>query len=235
MARLVTLLQLRSDAKLYANERSSAFMSDSEWNRLVNMALAELYDLLVKARGHEYYEVSTELNTTAGSAIVALPQDFYELITLFARWNASPEGLEELDSLDHLGDQVDFRVLNTWTQFSPKAWRIRGQLLELFPTPSAVTTLEIRYVPAFQDLTADASTFDGVNGWEKLVTARAAMEALALQGLNAAGPSTIYQRERDRIEELAADRAAANPPTIRDVRGRGARGGWWSRLPWPTA
>jgi len=41
--------------------------------------------------------------------------------------------------------------------------------------------------------------------------------------------------ERQRIEGLAKDRAAANPPTIRDVRfGDDRPGRWWRRMPRPV-
>lgn len=231
--KLVTLATLRADTKLLANQRSSAFVTDPEVNRLVNLALAELYDLLVLAGGHEYYEQTASLSTTPGSAIVALPADMYRLITVIANWG--PQQLEELDSLNHLGDQVPYRNWNQWDQYTPKAWRMRGQLLEFFPTPTRATALELRYVPAFQDLANDAATFDGVNGWDRMVSARAAMELLALQALPAQAAEAIYLREHKRIEDLADQRACANPVTIRDVKGFEGGGRWWRRVPWPVA
>jgi hypothetical protein len=229
VASLVSLLEVRRLARLYANQRSTAFLDDTEWNTLINAARAELYDMLVESRGHEYFEQTATLATTSGSAILALPADFYELLSLILRWGATQ--LEELEALDHLGDQVPYREWNSWAQCSPKAFRIRGPLLELFPTPSAVTTVEMRYIPAVVALSSDAETFDSVNGWHKLVAARAAMEALGSQALPTAAAEKIYEREKDRIEGLASKRAAAHPSSIRDVRyGEGpGRGGWWRR------
>jgi hypothetical protein len=234
--RLVTLATLRDDSKLYANQRSSTFLSDAEWDRFINQAGTTLWDLLVSARGHEYYEQNVPLNTSPGSAIVALPQDFYQLITVIANWGS--QQLEELDSLDHLGDQTTFRNWGQWGQYSPKVWRVRGapsgHVLEFFPTPSAVTPLEVRYIPTWTDLESDSSTYDGINGFERLIALRAAIDALTLQNLPAAGQQQLYDREYDRIETMARDRAAANPPTIRDVRFGEGRGRW-DRLPWPVS
>lgn len=233
MAKLVSLATLRATTKLLANMRSNAFLSDAEINGFINQANYELYDLLVQARGHEYFLTVAPAATVAGTATVALPNAHYQMVTVFANWGA--QQLEELDSLDHLGDQVEYRNWNTWAQGSPKAWREREQLLELFPTPSRVTTLELRYIPTCTDLTVDGSTVDGVNGWDKLVSARAAMEILGMQGLPSGNAERVYLAARARIEELASERAAANPPTIRDVR-RGPSGnyrGWWRRLPPP--
>jgi hypothetical protein len=229
---LVTLLEARNLAKLYANQRSTAFLTNDEWDVLINAAGSEFYDLLVAAMGHEFFEKPATLATTSGSAIVALPADFYELITVFANWGAQQR--EELNDLGHLGDSADFQNWNQWAYLSPKAWRIRGALLEFFPTPSAVTTLEIRYIPPWPKLVGDAATFDAVNGWHKLVAARAAEEALGLQAMPSQFASGICERERERIEAMAADRATANAPTIRDVKFRGRN--YWDnrwRLPPP--
>lgn len=234
MARPVALADLRSRTLLYANQRSSAFLTADEVRGLINDAITELWDLLVGARGHEYYARNIPLTTAPGSPIVPAPQDFYEALTLFANWGA--QQLEELDSLDHLGDQCDFRNYSTWAQFSPKAWRLtQGNLFELFPTPSTQTNLELRYVPIFQPLTVEAETFDGVNGWEKMACARAAMEILALQNIPNGHIEKIYLLERQRIEGLAAERAAANAPAIRDVRFGGGSNRWWRRLPIPQS
>lgn len=233
MAKLVSLATLRADTKTLANMRSTAFMTDAEVDRIINQARTELYDLLVELRGHEYFEEPITLSTTRGSAIVAFPSDFFEIITVIANWGA--QQLEEIESLDHLGDQVDYRNWNEWAQWSPKAWRCRGQLLEFFPTPSAATQLEIRYVPVCRDLVGDADTMDGINGWDRLVSAKAAVEILGLQNLPASNAERVYAAARQRIEALASERAAANAPSIRDVRHgpSGARRGWWRRLPPP--
>jgi len=228
VAALVTLLETRNLAKLYANQRSSAFMTDADWDSLINAARAEFYDLLVDSRGHEYFEKLASLATTAGSQIVAMPADHYETLSIILRWGA--QQLEEVDALDHLGDQVGYRNWNSWAYQSPKAFREQGQLYEFFPTPSAVTALEIRYIPAAQTLVGDPATFDSVNGWHKLVAARAALEALGLQAMPTAATNAIYEREKERIENLASKRAAAHPSSIRDVRYGMERGSsWWRR------
>lgn len=228
MASLVTLAETRDLSRVYANQRSTAFLSNAEWNTLINAARAEFYDLLVEMRGHEYFEQTATLATTPSSAILALPGDFYELLSLILRWSATQ--LEELEALDHLGDQIPYREWNSWAQWSPKSFRIRGPLLELFPTPSAVTTVEMRYIPAATVLVADGDVFDSVNGWHKLVAAKAAMEALGSQALPTTAVEKILASERERIEGLASKRAAAHPSSIRDVR-YGLDGGrsWWRR------
>jgi hypothetical protein len=219
MARSVTLSQLRSDALLYADERpnsASTFITTTEANRLVNLALAELYDLLVSARGHEHYETVTEATATvAGTATVNLPSDFYQLLSLHLKWSATD--IEPVGDLEHVADRHRLVNWGTWTQWSPKAFRIRGTVIEFFPTPATATTLQIRYIPAFTDLSMDASTFDGVNGWEKLVALRAAIEMRAINRQPGGELEALYERELRRVEAMAAERSAATPKRIRDA------------------
>jgi hypothetical protein len=219
MARTVTLSQLRSDALLYADERpnsASTFITTTEANRLVNLALTELYDLLVAARGHEHYEtVSTAIATVAGTATVNQPSDFYQLLSLHLQWSTTD--IEPVDDLEHVADRHRLVNWGTWTAWGPKAFRIRGSVIEFFPTPTTATTLQIRYIPAFTDLANDNSTFDGVNGWEKLVALRAAMEMRAINRQPGGELERLYDRERERIEAMAADRASSTPKRIRDA------------------
>lgn len=234
MSRPVALSALRARTIRYANMRSSAFLTPDEVRDIINDAIGEYYDLLVQARGHEYFAQTVPLQTGVNSAFVALPQNFYEALTVFANWG--PQQLEELDSLDHLGDQIELRNMGTWAQGSPKAWRLTKQnLMELFPTPMSVTNLELRYVPTFQPLVDEAQTIDSVNGWDKMISAKAAMEILSLQNMPAERIEKIFLLEHKRVEELALDRAAANAPAMRDVRFRHGRDRWWRRLPWPVS
>jgi hypothetical protein len=229
LARSVTLLQLRTDARLYADERpggTSTFITDTEANRLVNLALTELYDLLVEARGHEYYEtVSTSTSTVAGTAAVSLPADFYQLLGVHLQWAAND--LEEVRDLEHIQDRHGLVNLGSWSQYGPKAFRLRGTSLEFFPTPTSVVTVALRYVPAFGDLASDAATFDGVNGWEKLVALRAAIEMRVIGGRPYGDLERLYDRERDRVQGLASDRAAQSPKRIRDVQPESNWGTSW--------
>src|SRR4051812_30482519 len=97
MARSVTLAKLRGLARLYSDQRpggAQAFIPDvaasadsAGVNDLINLALTELYDLLVAARGHEYYRTSAPLTLVPNAATVSLPVDLYELLTVTLEWS----------------------------------------------------------------------------------------------------------------------------------------------------
>jgi len=231
VAREVTLLTIRDLAKLYADERSSgvnAFIKDLQLNKLVNLALAELYDDLVNARGAEYYELEdTSIVTVSGTASYDLPSDYYRLLSLHLQWGT--DELEEMHKLGSLNDRHLYTRIS-WQRWTRKAYHEHGKTLEFFPTPTGPATVVLRYVPAFQDLTTDASTFDGVNGWERVVALRVAVEIRMIQKLPYGDLMSLYQQERDRIQALAADRVVGEPAKIRDVDpeggGRGDFGPW---------
>src|SRR5687767_3721795 len=88
MARTVTRAQLRADASMYADmvDGSTVHIPTATRDRLINLACTELYDLLVAARGHEYYTTESTLSIVAGTSRYNLPSDFYELWSVTLEW-----------------------------------------------------------------------------------------------------------------------------------------------------
>lgn len=81
MARNVTLTSLLAQVRQRADiENATARFPDAEVTEYINESIAELYDLLIGARGQEYYINSYSFGTTAGTVIYALPDDFYQLL-----------------------------------------------------------------------------------------------------------------------------------------------------------
>jgi hypothetical protein len=242
VARTVTRAVLRNNARLYADQRGRKFVEEDEANRLINLALAELYDRLVAAQGHEYYEAELApptagaITTTSGTATYALPAGVYRILGFDLNWGA--DRLEPVPALASIADRARFNGVG-WGEFTPKAFRLRGAqpsgtpaTIELFPTPTSAVATVLRYVPAFADLTSESATFDGVNGWDRAVALRVALEMRAIAGLESTTIQGLYDRELQRIDELAADRAAAHAPTIRDVNPEGNLfDDWYRHLP----
>lgn len=232
--RTVTLGRLRALARLYADERpetGEGFIKTDELTQLVNYAIAELYELLIDAGGHEYYEtVNTALVTTPGTATVTLPTDYFRLLSLYINWGARQ--LEPVDQLEHVDDRADFVNFGVWAKGNDKAFRIRGsrtapEVIEFFPTPTTATALEVRYVPTAPVLVNEMDTFNGVDGWEKMVALKAAAEIISIGRGSPTATLELYEREAARIQMMADKRAAAHPDRIRDVtsysRGRNRR------------
>ncbi len=216
MARTVTLGKLRGLARLYADQRPSdennAFVpatgttTTAGLNDLVNLALCELYDDLVKAGGADYYRTVDPVSLVNGTALYNLPSTFYQMLDVRIEWAVND--VEPVRSIKDR-DYYKFKTINNWGPWSAKGYRLAGAQIEFLPTPTAAVTGRIAYVPACPVLANDSDTFDGVNGWEKVVALKVAMELRAIEGL---GFSTdlekLYRMEKERIEGMAGDRAA---------------------------
>jgi hypothetical protein len=119
-----------------------------------------------------------------------------------------------------------------WTQGSPKGYRLRGTSVEFLPAPTSAVTCRVHYIPVFTDLNnatpGTSDVFDGINGWEKLVTLGVAMELMEMEEAGTGMKwERQYREQYDRIDALKADRDADQPMQIEDVGER--------QLPWfPT-
>ncbi len=229
--RNVKLSQLKSMCRLYADERpggDESFIDEDELRDLINGEIANEYDLLVHAGGHERYEtVDTSLTTTANTATVEFPDDLYELLSLHLNWGARQ--LEHVEALDSIDDRRDIHNHGVWARDGWKAYRIRfastGPKCEFFPTPTTTTALDLRYIPTAPILLAEDDTFDGVNGWERMIEYKVAAEMLVIAGKAPGAMLQLYQAERERIELLAHQMTASAPERIRDVRYANRHGG----------
>jgi len=242
--RNVKLSQLKSMCRLYADERpggADAFVDDDELRDLINGEIANEYDLIIHAGGHERYEtVDTSLTTTANTATVTLPATFYELLSLHINWGTRQ--LEPVDALDSVDDRRDISNHGVWVRDGWKAYRLRRvlvgadfrQVVEFFPTPTTTTALDVRYIPTAPILLAEDDTFDGVNGWERMVEYKVAAEMLVIAGKPPGPMLQLYQAERERIEILAHQMTASAPERIRDVRYSNRRAGWRRLGPVPA-
>lgn len=217
MAKTVTPAQLVADAYMYANQVSgaNAFVSAAQALRLVNLAASEFYDLLAAARGHEYYVAESTISVIAGTSRYTLPTDFYQLFSLVLNW--SPSDNEEVRDYSSLRDRADYQNGLTWNEWGRKAFRLRAGSIELLPLPSSSVTATLQYLPAMPDMTIGGASFDGVNGWERLISLKAAIEICTIADRDCSKLQDLFDRERDRVQGMADDRAAEHPAQIRDV------------------
>lgn len=233
MASSVTLAQLRTDARLYADQRlptsGNPFITEAELTRLVNGKVRELYDLLVEARGLGYYTTNTTISIVGGEATYDLPSNFYELEAVILEWDARYH--EPLDPAPTNKSRAWFASWPNWARYSTKAYKLNSTQIEFLPLPAGSVTARIYYVPTFPGLANDSDTFDGINGWEKMVTIGVAKEMREIEKRPSPTLDQMYAEQMARIIALKDERDAESPKQIIDVQpeGRGLRR---RRLPW---
>lgn len=232
-----TLLQLRTGTRRYADFIASgsaqSVFTDTDVDQFVNDAIAEYYEMLVAARGHEYFLASTTIAIVGGTASYTLPATFFEHSTLILEWDSvSHELVPPLDS------QLQRHIYNNqqvWARGSRKAFRIAGlqdgtQTIELLPAPNASVTGRLRYIPTFAPLVGDAAVIFIVNGFDKLIQVAAAIEMRIVKGMPVAALEAKLQVQLERLQEMAAERLADHPARVIDVSPERDADNW----PWPA-
>lgn len=203
------------------------FINPAEELLLVNTAIQDLYDLLLSLGGESLFSVETNgISTVAGASTVALPSDFYLLVSLHIRWASNRH--EELHELTADGDRYRYADHSTWSEGSPKVFKLQTSQLELFPTPTDVRVLPMRYVPVAPVLAGLAGETKTVNGWHKLCALQIAAEFRMIRGQ----PNNMLMQQfgqmRERLETIAAERAINEPARVRDVMPELTRSeSWW--------
>lgn len=231
MASSVTLAQLRLDARLYADQRpgsSNTFISETELTRLVNLKARELYDLLVEARGADYYANEGTIAIVSGTSRYSLPADFYQLSSVTLEW--ASQDFELMFPIGSTRERNNFQnwqgYEQNWTRYSRKGYKLRASQIEFLPEPRTDVTCRLQYVPVFTALVADGDTFDGINGWEKMLALGVAIEMRAIEKRSASDLASLYGEQLARVEALKTERDAEAPKEIVDERRLRGRNGW---------
>ena len=191
MARARTLLQLRADVRVRADAANSTVDLDGVYDEWINQSAARLYNKLVAARGHAYYQSTYTFTTTAGTTLYALPPDFFELQLAQISVGSAKQAMRPF-------------MLKEASRWSESA-------------PVAGYTVTLRYTPAPQRMVAPGDTFDGIAGWEEWIVLDAAIKALAKEESDV----SVLMAQRADIEReivgMAPNREAQWPDRVIDV------------------
>lgn len=197
--------------------------------RYVNQGGAELWDLLIEARGPEYYQGTPKsITTTASTTSYALDTTFYLMISAYLDDDA---GMPLLP----FSSQEEPMLRNTSASSAgPFYYQLRrstagANSIVILPEQTAGQTVVVNWVPAFTDLTDGASSyFEGVNGWEEYIVCFAArcMATKDEEWPLAKELENEMARLRSRILKLAPKRDMHRARRVKDVRGPQSRGFW---------
>ena len=196
MARTRTLLELRTAIRQRADiVNDLSFITDPELNELINQSVCEFRDLMIMARGQDYFQATPyTLSTVAGQESYSLPADFYQLI---------------LAELTLGGYRLTLRRFEL-----PEHGYYSTQSI---PSGMPIT---LRYIPTAPILIADGDTFDGINGWEDYVILDGCIKVLAKEESDVSVYAAQLARMQARIDALKTDRDAVAAPRIWSVRKR---------------
>jgi hypothetical protein len=195
-----------------SDESASKFIDDDELIEYIDLAYAEMYNLLVDT--YQDYKVTfANFTTQSGINIYQLPTNCYKVRGLDCENGISAKSFmfeerERLANTTYLNDGLQTNL----------RYCVLGDTLLLLPTP-AEESLTLWYVPVPARITDEDQVIDGVAGFEQYIIAHVCIE---IANKNETDP-TVFERKLARVEKkittFAANRDAAEPRQVIDARG----------------
>lgn len=217
-----TLAQLRTRTRERANMENSTFVTDSELNRYINYSINSLRDKMIQ-KDEEYFATSTTFSLVDGTEEYSLPADFYKVI-----------------SCQMLGDnqlyfpmkRFDYSELNEsarplYYSGADIRYKIRASKLVVNPsTQIGGRTVKLLYVPIPTELSIDADTMDGFNGWDEYVVLASAIKCLQKEEQDVSDLKQELLLMEARVDTLMDSRDHSQPHRVQDSS-RMSRGARW--------
>lgn len=239
--REMSLGELRLRSQQTADRVDSKFVTTSEWNSFINLAMDELYDIIVTAYEDYFSSSIVYINTNGTTSGYPFPNGYnnfiggintgiagapakpiYKLVGVDLGVNTSNNAWVTLERFNNIDRNNYVYPNSTSTIYGVYNMRYRpmGNFLELIPTPSGNQQLRLRYVPILTALLQDIdlSTI-GYSGWLRYPIVRAAKYALDKEeGSDTSRFDTEIVFLKQRIEQAAQGRDAGIPDTISATR-----------------
>ena len=216
----ITLADLRTRAKQRANMENSDFISDSEWNSLINYSISDLRDIITSKAGEDYFATSFSSTMTQGQETLNLPSDFYKLLWV----EVLIDGVNYLPLKRFEIAEVPATAFNLVTPWVELRYRLRAGNLWFQPSSSTGgKTIRAWYVQTPTPLSTDGDTLDGYNGWDEYVIVTAARKALVKEEQDVTELDREILMFNQRLEAMAPNRDQGQPMRIQDTQ---RRTGW---------
>lgn len=235
----MSLLSLRQASKQKADLVNSQFVTDSEWNTFIGLAMYELYDMLIEQESERFMAPRARFQTQLGNFMYPLPngvdtfldinqqpyvaEPFYKLLGMDLAVNINPtQNAFVTLSRYNLIDRNKFGYPSTTSTLYGvlnMQYRLMGTNIELIPPPNSSQTVQILYIPRLPQLLQDTDiTTLGFSGWLQYVIVRAAKYALDKEESDTSRLSEELAFIVKRVDDASSDRDIGRPDTISDVR-----------------
>lgn len=198
--------------------------------RWINQGGAELWDIILSARGRAFGRSANpwSITTVADTVLYTsgYPADFLDLISVRL---AGPGG--EMLHPVRPEEEAFLREPGIYSN-APEFYELAPGGLRLFPLHESGKIVIVEYAKTFTDLTdSSGSLFDGFNGWEDYLVYHAASEMLKKEGERQEADGFLRDKAmlKERIMKRLPARDGYGPRRAKDVRGErmGGGGGWF--------
>tara|TARA_R110002110_G_scaffold17674_5_gene75297 strand:- start:456 stop:1121 length:666 start_codon:yes stop_codon:yes gene_type:complete len=203
----------------------SAFVSDSEIVDYINVAMAEIHDILV-TKFEDYY-VSSQQYTLPGSGsgltagLFALPATFYKSLGVDfdaggITYRLKPYSFQERAAYNSPGVVA--------SMISDTMYHIQGESIKFIPAPAVSGTATLWYVPepvyfsaGSTNATIESVAAQVAKGYEEYVIIDAAIKCLQKEESDVQVLLVQKQQQLERIQQAAGKRDAGESSAITDV------------------
>lgn len=240
----MSLYELRLRSQQTADRVNSNFVTTSEWNAFLRLAMYELYDILIMSYEDLFAQQQVSVNTNGTLANYPLPDGvtnyFGGTYPSTGTTNPAP-ALYKLAGVDlnvNTSNVTPSRVTlkkfvfierneyvypnSTSTIYGVynQRYRLMGNQLNLIPVPAGNQTLTLYYSPKLAGLLKDTDlTTLGYSGWLRYPIVRAAKYALDKEESDTTKLDTEIAFLKQRIEEASQNRDTGVADTISPTRG----------------
>jgi hypothetical protein len=188
VSRSVSLETLRIRSKQLANVVNDASFDDEDVNQLVRLYVPTVHDMLVAAG--MYIASETPVAVTAGTTVYGLPADFLSLECVWV-----------LESSDYR------RPLDPVPERQRQHYR----------SPITDASVILEYCSAAPLLEDDSDTFDAVDGFDELVSAKVARDLIAKREGDPSVVMSMIATSEQRIRSHSTQRHRGGPKMIVDL------------------
>lgn len=240
----MSLYELRLRSQQAADRVDSGFVTVSEWNSFLRLAMYELYDLLMTSYEDYFAQNFVAIQTDGTTANYPLPNGvtnylggnyngisgapagaFYKLAGVDLNVNTSVVTPSRVSLL-----RFDFIKRNQYVYPNSTStiygvynmrYRLMGNNINIIPTPAGSQTLILWYSPKLSSLLKDTDvTTIGTSGWLRYTIVRAAKYAIdkEQEGANTDKLDAEILFLKSRIEQAAANRDTGIADTISETR-----------------
>ncbi len=237
----MSLFELRLRAQQTADRVGSQFVTTSEWNAFLRLAMYELYDILITSYEDIFAGQYVFINTNGTTQNYPLPdgatnylggtypsgsgdpaQAFYKLAGMDLGVNTSNNAWVTLVKYNFIDRNKYVYPNSTSTVYGVynMAYRLMGNNVNIIPTPAGNQQIRMWYSPKLPALLADNDiTTLGTSGWLRYPIVRAAKYALDKEegsDTSKLDGEIIFLKKR--IEEASQNRDAGIADTISNTR-----------------
>lgn len=244
----MSLGELRLRSQQASDMVNSNFISTTEWNAFIRLAMYELYDLLINVYEDWGIAPPVLINTNGSLSRYTLPNGTNYLGNIFAGGSGAPaKAFYRLSGVD-LGVNTSN---NAWVTINRYDWidrnnyvypnststiygvynmryRVMGSEITFIPVPAGNQQVQMWYAPILPALLADNNlTTIGYSGWLRYVICRAAIYALNKEESDTSVLMAELGGLQKRIESSAINRDQGQAETISNTRKDSIYGGSW--------